>query len=337
MHTIFVLVAACGVPLMMPSSSTVMAARRGARGGSTRRVSHSAVIGGGQRGPERLRASASAALAVLAATPTAARAPWSVRVCLFYSLGVARLRRRRHVCAVSQLTLLPTLCPEVGRGCWNARPSQLELLTAHVRASMGDTSDREALRLLLRRVDKIHFEPNADERRVLSSCEQRVLLWVGASAVLTSSAAALALRRMPLPGPMSRLMATAVPGTLAAHTALGLAGESCLADIVAIAETSPLGGEAVRVLQEHNPASQVLKNAPSAARWAPDSLPRLPEPYSGDLIRERLAAAPPKAAPVKPEADAWTSGDVLKDVLGVSAPPQAPGSAAPPSAKQQRW
>ena len=205
---------------------------------------------------------------------------------------------------------------------------------------MGELSDREALRLLLKRVDKIHFEPNADERRVLSACEQRVMFYVAASAIGTSSAAALALRRVPLPGPMSRLMATAIPGTLAAHTALGWAGESCLADLVAIAETSPLGGEAVRVLQQHSPGSQALKHAPSAARWSPDSLPRLPEPYSGDTIRERLAAVPPKAAPAKPEADAWASGDVLKDVLGVSdAPPQAgaPRPAAPPPRKQQRW
>ena len=139
---------------------------------------------------------------------------------------------------------------------------------------------------------------------------------------------------------MSRLMATAVPGTLAAHTALGWAGERCLADIVAIAESSPLGGEAVRVLQEHSPASPALKNAPSAARWAPDSLPRLPEPYTRDEISERLAAVPPKAAPAKPEPDAWASGDVLKDVLGVSDAPQQAGATRPaavPPSKQQRW
>lgn len=189
---------------------------------------------------------------------------------------------------------------------------------------MGELTDREALRCLLRRVDKIHFEPNADERRVLSACERRVMLWVSAAAIGTSTAAALALRRVPLPGPITRLMATAVPGSLAAHTALGLAGERCLADLVAIAETSPLGGEAVRVLQERSPSSQALKQAPSAARWAPDSLPRLPEPYSGDTIRERLAAVPPKAAPAQPEADAWaTPCDVLKDVLGVNDTPPA--------------
>ena len=172
---------------------------------------------------------------------------------------------------------------------------------------MGDSSDREALRRLLRRVEKTQFEPTLDERRVLSDCENRVLLWATAAGIGTSSLAALGLRRAPFPGPMSRLLAVALPGALAAQAALSFAGEQCLCDLVAIAESSPLGGEAVRVLLEVNPGSQVLaKHAPSAARWAPESLPRLPEPNSGEDIRARLAAlrargAPPPSAPAPPK------------------------------------
>jgi len=178
---------------------------------------------------------------------------------------------------------------------------------------MGD-SDREALRRLLRRVERIDFQPSAEERRVLSDCENRVLLWAGAAGLSASLAGALALRRVPFPGPMSRLLATSLPGVLSAHTALGWAGERCLCDLVAISETSPLGGEAVRVLHEFNPTSQILKDAPKAARWAPDSLPRLPEAHTGSAIAERLAAVPPKPAQTEAEAD------VLSEMLGGAAP-----------------
>ena len=206
---------------------------------------------------------------------------------------------------------------------------------------MGESSDREALRRLLRRVEHISYEPTPEERHVLSECENRVLQWVAAAGISTSAVAALALRRAPFPGPLSRLLATALPGAVAAQTALGLAGESCLCDLVAIAESSPLGAEAVRVLQETNPSSEVLaKHAPRAARWAPDSLPRLPEPNSAEDIRERLAAVPQKAAPERPaESDGWgTEPDVLSDLLGggeARAPPQQQrGTPAAPPAKQ---
>ena len=184
---------------------------------------------------------------------------------------------------------------------------------------MSDTSDRAALRRLLLRVEKVQFEPTLEERRVLSDCENRVLLWASAAGVGTSSVAALALRRAPFPGPLSRLLAVALPGAVAAQTALGMAGERCLCDIVEIAQRSPLGGEAVRVLQEVNPGSQILaKHAPKAARWAPDSLPRLPEPTSGEEIRSRLAAVPAKDKPAPPAAsDGWgVDADVLSSVLG---------------------
>lgn len=196
------------------------------------------------------------------------------------------------------------------------------------------SSDRECLRQLLRRVEKTQFEPTLDERRVLSDCENRVLQWTVAAGVGTSSVAALALRRAPFPGPISRLMAVALPGAVVAQTALGMAGEACLGELVAIAESSPLGGEAVRILQERNPSSQLLaKHAPKAARWAPDSLPRLPEANTGEEIRARLAAVPPKAKASAAATDGWeVEPGVLSEVLG---PPRGQGGPQAPPAKQE--
>jgi hypothetical protein len=149
-------------------------------------------------------------------------------------------------------------------------------MAASLRA--GD-EDKMVLRALLVRMRALDYQPTAEERAVLAGCERRALRYGLGAGAAAAYATAVVFRRLPAPGLLGtivRTTAVSVAGSTAAVGASAWTADACLGDLIALAESSPLGGEAVRLLYEANPASPTLRLAPKAARWAPASCRQLP-------------------------------------------------------------
>jgi hypothetical protein len=177
--------------------------------------------------------------------------------------------------------------------------------------------DKRVLRAIMARMQQTDYRPTAQERAVLQACERRALQYGLAAGIASASFAALATRRWRA-GLVSSIVRTtfvAIAGSSSAIAGSAYTSDSCLKSLIEIAQTSPLGGEAVHVLTEINPASPLLLHAPRAVRWEPEALPRLPVPVSNAHVRARLA----EAAPPRKEAEAqdeWGTASGPADVFG---------------------
>jgi hypothetical protein len=191
--------------------------------------------------------------------------------------------------------------------------------------------DKRVLRAVMGRMQQTDYRPTAQERAVLQACERRALQYGLAAGIASASFAALATRRWRagLVSSIARTTFVAIAGSSSAVAGSAYTSDSCLKSLIEIASTSPLGGEAVHVLTEINPASPLLLHAPRAARWEPEALPRLPVPVSNAHVRARLAdaTAPRKGAEAQDDWGTGAAAGQAGDVFGALLSP-APSAAA---------
>ena len=165
---------------------------------------------------------------------------------------------------------------------------------------MASEEDKGVMRALLLRMRQVDYRPNAEERLVLAGCENRALRYGLSAGAVSALGTAVALRRFAgtgLLGTIFRTTSVAMAGTTAAVAASQYTSGACLCDLLAISATSPLGGEAARLLSDSNPTSKHLQALPNKARWAPETLPRLPMPaHTRESLHTSVAARPAQAA-----------------------------------------
>ena len=204
---------------------------------------------------------------------------------------------------------------------------------------MASEEDKGVMRALLLRMRQVDYRPNAEERLVLAGCENRALRYGLSAGAVSALGTAVALRRFAgtgLLGTIFRTTSVAMAGTTAAVAASQYTSGACLCDLLAISATSPLGGEAARLLSDSNPTSKHLQALPNKARWAPETLPRLPMPaHTRESLHTSVAARPAQAAAPAPD-DVW-GGTAPPPVFGdLLRPDSSDGDAGAASAQAPR-